>query len=57
MGGRPLRAPVVGIARYGTGYLLVASDGGIFDFSNQSFFGSAAAGSSGPIVVAIAATG
>jgi hypothetical protein len=56
MGGRPLRSPVVGIARYGTGYLLVASDGGIFDFSPQLFFGSGSGASSNP-VVAVAATG
>ena len=25
---------------YGDGYLMVASDGGIFDFSSQAFLGS-----------------
>jgi hypothetical protein len=26
--------------RFGTGYVMVASDGGIFDFSDEPFFGS-----------------
>jgi hypothetical protein len=40
MGGRHLNAPVTGIVRYGTGYLMVATDGGIFDFSEVRFLGS-----------------
>jgi hypothetical protein len=42
MVGRTLNAPVVGIAAtpYGGGYWLVASDGGIFAFGDESFEGS-----------------
>ena len=40
MGGVPLSKPVVGIVRYGAGYLLGASDGGVFTFSNLAFAGS-----------------
>jgi hypothetical protein len=40
MGGTRLNKPVVGLVRYGDGYLMVASDGGIFDFSNLPFQGS-----------------
>jgi hypothetical protein len=43
MGGRPLNAPIVGIAATsdGGGYWELASDGGIFSFS-ASFYGSRA---------------
>ena len=40
MGGQPLNAPVVGAAPFGRGYLMVATDGGVFNFSDQSFLGS-----------------
>lgn len=42
MAGRPLAAPVVGIAvtAANDGYWLVASDGGVFAFGNAPFFGS-----------------
>jgi hypothetical protein len=42
MGGRPLAAPVVGMAATGDGggYWLVASDGGIFAFGDAGYFGS-----------------
>ncbi len=40
MGNVHLNQPVVGMVRYGTGYMLIARDGGIFDFSKQLFFGS-----------------
>ncbi|MEM8903743.1 MAG: VCBS repeat-containing protein, partial [Actinomycetota bacterium] len=40
MGSRPLNAPVVGMIGYGDGYLMVASDGGIFNFSERAFVGS-----------------
>jgi hypothetical protein len=42
MGGKPLNAPVVGIASTndGGGYWLVASDGGIFTFGDAPFLGS-----------------
>jgi hypothetical protein len=42
MGGRRLNRPVVGMVRYGNGYLMVGSDGGIFDFSDKPFLGSLA---------------
>ncbi|MDQ1569193.1 MAG: hypothetical protein QOF96_4073, partial [Actinomycetota bacterium] len=32
--------PVVGMVRYGAGYLMVAADGGIFSFSDRPFVGS-----------------
>jgi hypothetical protein len=42
MGGRPLAAPVVGMAATtdGGGYWLVASDGGLFSFGDAGYFGS-----------------
>jgi hypothetical protein len=42
MGGKPLNAPVVGMARIpdGHGYWLVAADGGIFSFGDAAFYGS-----------------
>lgn len=42
MGGRPLNAPVVGIASTedGGGYYLVAADGGVFAFGDAHFYGS-----------------
>ena len=40
---------------YGNGYLMVASDGGVFDFSNRPFFGSLGAHPPAAPVVAIAA--
>jgi ribosomal protein L24E len=42
-GKRPLNAPIVGAAATpsGGGYYLVASDGGVFDFGNAKFGGSA----------------
>ena len=42
MGGTRLNKPVVGMVRYGNGYLMVGSDGGIFDFSDKPFLGSLA---------------
>ncbi|WP_298210825.1 G1 family glutamic endopeptidase [Ferrimicrobium sp.] len=41
-GSKPLNAPIVGIAAdpSGTGYWLVASDGGIFNFGSAPFLGS-----------------
>jgi hypothetical protein len=43
MGGRPLNRPIVGIAAdpTGSGYWLVASDGGVFTFGDAPFSGSA----------------
>jgi hypothetical protein len=40
MGATKLNKPVVGMVRYGTGYLMVAADGGIFSFSDRPFAGS-----------------
>ena len=40
MGGKHLNRPVVGMVSFGNGYLMVASDGGIFNFSNKPFYGS-----------------
>ena len=40
MGGKRLNRPIVGMARFGNGYLMVASDGGIFNFSDMPFRGS-----------------
>lgn len=44
MGGKPLNAPIVGIAPTpsGAGYWLVGSDGGVFAFGDAGFYGSAA---------------
>jgi hypothetical protein len=43
MGGRPLNAPIVGMARTadGNGYWMVARDGGVFCFGDAGFNGSA----------------
>ena len=35
-----LNRPIVTMVRYGSAYLMVASDGGVFNFSNGPFFGS-----------------
>jgi hypothetical protein len=35
-----LNKPIIGMVRYGNGYLMVASDGGVFSFSDQPFLGS-----------------
>ena len=40
MGGTRLNKPVTGMVRFGDGYLMVAQDGGIFNFSSQPFSGS-----------------
>jgi hypothetical protein len=40
MGSTRLNRPMTGMVRYGDGYLMVAEDGGIFDFSNRPFAGS-----------------
>jgi hypothetical protein len=40
MGGTRLNAPVTGMVAYGNGYLMVATDGGLFDFSDLAFSGS-----------------
>jgi len=53
MGGRPLNKPVVGMVAYGDGYLLVASDGGIFNFSSKPFAGSLGANPPAQPIVAV----
>ena len=40
--GGSLDQPINGMVPYGTGYLLVASDGGVFNFSDRQFQGSIA---------------
>jgi hypothetical protein len=40
MGATTLNKPVKGMIRYGDGYLMVAEDGGIFNFSDLPFAGS-----------------
>jgi type VII secretion-associated serine protease mycosin len=40
MRGRQLNKPIVGMVSFGDGYLMVAADGGIFNFSNKPYFGS-----------------
>jgi subtilisin family serine protease len=40
MAGTRLAKPVVGMVSYGNGYLMVAADGGIFNFSSKPFKGS-----------------
>jgi hypothetical protein len=40
MGGQRLNRPVTGMVRFGDGYLMVAEDGGIFNFSSSPFLGS-----------------
>jgi hypothetical protein len=56
MGGRPLNKPVNGMTRYSAGYLMVASDGGLFNFSNGPFFGSLGRTTLTSPIVAVAAT-
>ena len=40
MGDVRLNKPMTGMVPYGNGYLMVAEDGGIFNFSNRAFVGS-----------------
>ena len=42
MGATRLNRPIVTMVRYGDSYLMIASDGGVFNFSTQLFFGSLA---------------
>ena len=55
MGGKPLVKPVTGMVRYGDGYLMVAQDGGIFDFSSSPFVGSLGGHPPAHPIVAVAA--
>ncbi|HEV7886020.1 MAG TPA: IPT/TIG domain-containing protein [Acidimicrobiales bacterium] len=38
MGGKPLNKPMIGMVAYGNAYLMVASDGGIFNFATDKPF-------------------
>jgi hypothetical protein len=40
MGSTKLNRPVTGMVAFGNGYLMVAEDGGIFNFSDKSFHGA-----------------
>jgi hypothetical protein len=40
MGATRLNWPIVSMVRYGTAYLMVAADDGVFNFSHAPFFGS-----------------
>jgi type VII secretion-associated serine protease mycosin len=57
MAGKPLNKPIVGMVAFGTGYLMVASDGGIFNFSSKPFYGSLGARPPRIGIVAVAAYG
>jgi hypothetical protein len=56
MGGIGLARPIAGLARYGDGYVMVASDGRLFDFSHIPFHGSLAARPPRAPIVSIATT-
>jgi hypothetical protein len=45
------------MVRYGNGYLLVAADGGIFDFSDKAFQGSLGDRPPPTPIIAVAALG
>ena len=45
-----LAAPVNGIVPLGNGYILVATDGGVFNFSDTAFAGSLAGNADSPVV-------
>ena len=55
MGGKPLNKAVVGMVGYADGYLMVASDGGIFDFSTRPFLGSLGANAPNLPITSVAA--
>ena len=57
MAGRPLNAPIVGMASTmdGGGYWLAAADGGVFAFGDAAFYGSLAGAATGSPIVGIAA--
>lgn len=46
----PSNKPITGMVRYGEGYLMVASDGGVFNFSDQPFLGHSVLPPARPIV-------
>jgi hypothetical protein len=55
MGAKALNKPVVGMVGYADGYLMVGSDGGIFDFSAKPFLGSLGANPPSLPITAVAA--
>ena len=55
MGGQRLNRPISGMVPFGDGYLMVAEDGGVFNFSSQPFSGSLGAHPPAAPVVAVAA--
>jgi Tol biopolymer transport system component len=55
MGHTRLNRPVRGMVRYGNGYLMVAEDGGIFNFSDQPFSGSLGSNPPSSPIVSVAA--
>ena len=57
-GGQALNKPIVGMAATpdGKGYWLVASDGGIFNYGDAGFFGSAGSLALNKPIVGMAAT-
>jgi trimeric autotransporter adhesin len=57
MGSYRLNKPVTGMVRFGDGYLMVGEDGGIFNFSNQGFYGSLGANPPARPIVSVAALG
>ena len=58
MGGKPLNAPIVGMAATpnGGGYWLVGADGGVFAFGNAKFYGSMGGKNLNKPIVGIAAS-
>ena len=55
MGGARLNKPMTGMVPYGDGYLMVAEDGGIFNFSDKAFAGSLGGNPPSRPIVAVAA--
>jgi hypothetical protein len=55
MRGHTLNKPVVGMVSFGNGYLMVAADGGIFNFSNKPYFGSLGGNPPAVPIVSVAA--
>ncbi len=55
MGSTRLNAPVAGMVAFGDGYLMVGADGGVFNFSDQTFAGSLGAAPPSNPVVSVAA--
>ncbi|MEW6474083.1 MAG: metallophosphoesterase [Actinomycetota bacterium] len=57
LGSVKLNKPVTGMVRYADGYLMVAEDGGIFNFSNEQFLGSLGGSPLARPIVSVAALG